>query len=273
MPASDGGDATSDAYEGRDQAESCYPSTPVNLRSRLPNTVRRLRARPDRLSGLVTMWDTLILGGLALIGAAIVGGGIKLFQVEVPHLASVRRQILLALFGGAIALGGAAGKYWAGKSDMTDSAPPAEPWPAPPNDAPTTPDPKEAPTNDAPKPRTKEPEPVPVPPERVPDPPPEKEEADTPRQLQVTGDWYDAQGDMITIKADPEGYFRYADQFGFFDKVRGGWELNGSVLIVFAPGKREERLCELTVADNGQTMSGVCSMLGLKFPVLVRRSG
>ena len=50
--------------------------------------------------------EILVSGGVAAILAAVAGGGLKAFGVEVPLLASVRRQILLVLVGGVlVALG------------------------------------------------------------------------------------------------------------------------------------------------------------------------
>jgi hypothetical protein len=50
--------------------------------------------------------DGTLLGiGIACVIAAIVGGGLKAFGVEIPALSSVRRQILLAICGVFLALG------------------------------------------------------------------------------------------------------------------------------------------------------------------------
>ena len=50
--------------------------------------------------------EILVSGGVAAILAAVAGGGLKAFGVEVPLLASVRRQILLVLVGAVlVALG------------------------------------------------------------------------------------------------------------------------------------------------------------------------
>lgn len=45
------------------------------------------------------MNNTIIGAGIACIAAAIVGGGLKMFGIEVPVLSSIRRQLLLAAFG------------------------------------------------------------------------------------------------------------------------------------------------------------------------------
>src|SRR2546421_10804278 len=50
------------------------------------------------------MNTTLITAGIAFIAAAIVGGGLKAFGVEVPAFASIKRQLLLAVFGGVLIL-------------------------------------------------------------------------------------------------------------------------------------------------------------------------
>jgi hypothetical protein len=45
---------------------------------------------------------TILYSGLACIIAAIVGGGVKAFGVEIPLLSSLKRQSLLAIFGLAL---------------------------------------------------------------------------------------------------------------------------------------------------------------------------
>jgi hypothetical protein len=47
------------------------------------------------------MEGVLISAGAACLIAATVGGGLKAFQIEIPLLASTKRQILLALLGTA----------------------------------------------------------------------------------------------------------------------------------------------------------------------------
>jgi hypothetical protein len=51
-----------------------------------------------------SMGQTLVGAGIACIIAAIIGGGLKAFGLEIPVLNSLRRQVLLAIFG-AILLG------------------------------------------------------------------------------------------------------------------------------------------------------------------------
>jgi hypothetical protein len=46
--------------------------------------------------------EILVGGGVAALLAAVAGGGLKAFGVEVPALASVRRQVLLAIAGLAL---------------------------------------------------------------------------------------------------------------------------------------------------------------------------
>lgn len=48
---------------------------------------------------------TLLIVGLACVIAAVVGGGLKLMGVEIPILASLPRQILLAMVGIAVVAG------------------------------------------------------------------------------------------------------------------------------------------------------------------------
>lgn len=43
--------------------------------------------------------DNILYAGLACVAAAIVGGGLKIFGIEIPLLNSIQRQVLLALFG------------------------------------------------------------------------------------------------------------------------------------------------------------------------------
>jgi hypothetical protein len=50
----------------------------------------------NRVRG-VAMYETLLLVGIACIIGAIVGGGLKLVNVELPLIASLPRQMLLAL--------------------------------------------------------------------------------------------------------------------------------------------------------------------------------
>lgn len=50
--------------------------------------------------------EILIGGGVAALLAAVAGGGLKAFGVEVPALASVRRQVLLAIAGLALVVVG-----------------------------------------------------------------------------------------------------------------------------------------------------------------------
>jgi hypothetical protein len=66
------------------------------------------------------MGTTLILIGIGCMIAAIVGGGIKLHQLEVGTVKSVKRQIVLFLFGLVVALLGAgvnAGPQSGGKGE------------------------------------------------------------------------------------------------------------------------------------------------------------
>ncbi len=51
------------------------------------------------------MSTTLLSIGLACIIAAIVGGGLKAFQIEIPVLQSTRRQIILGAFGCLLLVG------------------------------------------------------------------------------------------------------------------------------------------------------------------------
>ena len=52
------------------------------------------------------METTLILTGVACIVGAIVGGGVKLVQVELAQVSSLRRQAMLGVFGAALIVAG-----------------------------------------------------------------------------------------------------------------------------------------------------------------------
>lgn len=54
------------------------------------------------------MKTTILCAGIACVIAAIVGGGLKAFNIEIPAFSSVRRQALLACFGMAL-IGGSLG--------------------------------------------------------------------------------------------------------------------------------------------------------------------
>jgi hypothetical protein len=54
------------------------------------------------------MTTTLVYTGIACILAAILGGGLKAFNMELPVVTSLRRQMLLGAFGGALFTGGIA---------------------------------------------------------------------------------------------------------------------------------------------------------------------
>ncbi|MGX1186678.1 hypothetical protein AB7M29_004357 [Pseudomonas sp. F-14 TE3623] len=58
--------------------------------------------------------NQLLIFGLVCLGAAIVGGGLKALGIEVPLLKSIRRQLLLALFGLVLLLPSA----WEGIMDI-----------------------------------------------------------------------------------------------------------------------------------------------------------
>ena len=51
------------------------------------------------------MGNSILSVGAACVIAAIVGGGLKVFGAEIPVLNSVRRQLLLAAFGGFLIVG------------------------------------------------------------------------------------------------------------------------------------------------------------------------
>jgi hypothetical protein len=52
------------------------------------------------------MQSTLIIAGVAFVGAAIVGGGLVAFKVEIPLVDSLPRQILLGVFGAVLLIVG-----------------------------------------------------------------------------------------------------------------------------------------------------------------------
>ncbi len=52
------------------------------------------------------MQSTLIVAGVVFVGAAIVGGGMVAFKVEVPLIHSLTRQVMLGVFGLALLITG-----------------------------------------------------------------------------------------------------------------------------------------------------------------------
>src|SRR5262245_38003767 len=48
------------------------------------------------------MTTTLLTTGLACVIAAIIGGGLKAFEIEIPVIQSFDRQVVLGLFGAAL---------------------------------------------------------------------------------------------------------------------------------------------------------------------------
>jgi len=45
------------------------------------------------------MDQTLLTAGIAFVAAAIIGGGLKAFGIEIPLLKSALRQVLLGMLG------------------------------------------------------------------------------------------------------------------------------------------------------------------------------
>lgn len=52
--------------------------------------------------GIAAMQNNLLVAGIACIIAALVGGGLRAFTIEIPLLSSVRRQIMLGIFGAVL---------------------------------------------------------------------------------------------------------------------------------------------------------------------------
>lgn len=85
------------------------------------------------------MQSTLIIAGVAFVGAAIVGGGLVAFKIEVPLVDSLPRQILLGTFGVALLAvgfvfdgsGGEGGTPIASESPVGIPAATSPPEPAP----------------------------------------------------------------------------------------------------------------------------------------------
>jgi hypothetical protein len=71
--------------------------------------------------------QTLVSAGIACIIAAIVGGGLKAFGIEIPALNSIKRQLLLAGFGGLLILGGSLGGSGKSQMDSRDGSPAVKP--------------------------------------------------------------------------------------------------------------------------------------------------
>jgi hypothetical protein len=74
---------------------------------------------------------TLMSAGLACLIAAIVGGGLKAFGIEMPVLGSIGRQVLLAGLGGVLVISGARSDLWKPDSGpaVTTPAPRVSPEP------------------------------------------------------------------------------------------------------------------------------------------------
>ena len=85
------------------------------------------------------METTLVSAGLACVIAAVVGGGLKAFGIELPVLGSLARQLLLGGLGVILVLGGARPDWWkpANQSRVTEPAP--KPAPAVGDPAPVSP--------------------------------------------------------------------------------------------------------------------------------------
>jgi len=58
---------------------------------------------------------TVLVSGIACVIAAIVGGGLKAFDIEIPHFKSLKRQALLGLFGLVLIAGSLFSKIDLGK--------------------------------------------------------------------------------------------------------------------------------------------------------------
>jgi hypothetical protein len=91
------------------------------------------------------MGETLIFTGIACIIAAIVGGGLKAFNIDFPSLTSTKRQVILAGFGICLCIGGlvvnAKNNHKADSASNSDSATPLKTVSDPPivyNDIDTT---------------------------------------------------------------------------------------------------------------------------------------
>ncbi|NNC43479.1 MAG: hypothetical protein HKO03_09610 [Acidimicrobiia bacterium] len=68
------------------------------------------------------METTLIVAGVAFVGAAIVGGGLIAFKIEIPLVDSIPRQILLGLFGAVLIVAGFMSGSGAPTSDQVVTA-------------------------------------------------------------------------------------------------------------------------------------------------------
>jgi hypothetical protein len=82
----------------------------------------------ERIYNVVNGMDTTVLTtGLACIVAAIIGGGLKAFGLELPVLQSQRRQFLLAAFGFILLIAGLLLQKTAGPSSSSAPGKPVEP--------------------------------------------------------------------------------------------------------------------------------------------------
>src|SRR5262249_39421080 len=93
----------------------------------------RRRIEPS-VAGGSPMLVMVLSAGLACLIAAIVGGGLKAFGIEVPALGSVFRQALLGAVGIALLIGAVRPNWWTSPANApapaVTSAPAANPTPA-----------------------------------------------------------------------------------------------------------------------------------------------
>jgi hypothetical protein len=75
------------------------------------------------------MNTTFQIAGIVFVAAAIIGGGLEAFGVKVPLMHSVRRQMMLALFGGLLLISAGVKGHWS----KEDSGAAATPRTLPPN--------------------------------------------------------------------------------------------------------------------------------------------
>lgn len=74
------------------------------------------------------METTLVTAGIVFVAAAIIGGGLKAFQIEIPAIDTLFRQLLLGGFGVALILIGTIGLDTGGSSATGPEPPSGPPW-------------------------------------------------------------------------------------------------------------------------------------------------
>jgi PAN domain-containing protein len=73
------------------------------------------------------MENTLVGAGIVFMAGALIGGGLSAFGITLPLFASVKRQVLLFLFGAVLLAGGLDPGLWHAKKHLGTVMGPLEP--------------------------------------------------------------------------------------------------------------------------------------------------